>query len=112
MKVENVNPKILVLSEYLGLEENETLDIIEESSTWFIYNSEDYLILTSDEVDIELDILTDNEISYYQTRIDNESFEYSYFYKVNEEAIRDSINLASIGTGAWEEIDEYYIFRI
>jgi len=112
MKVENVNPKILVLSEYLGLEENETLDIIEESSTWFIYNNVDYLILTEDEVDIELDILTDDEVSYYQTRIDNESFEYSYFYKVNEEAIRDSINLASIGTGTWETINEYYIFRM
>jgi hypothetical protein len=112
MKVENVNPKILTLSEYLGLEESEILDIKEESPTYFSYDSEDYLILTEDEVNWELDSLANNDISYFQDRINNESFEYSYFYKVNEEAIRDSINLSSIGTGDWEEMDEYYIFKM
>lgn len=110
--LEEINPKVLTLSEYLELEENEILDITEDSSTYFSYNGDDYLVLTSDEVDYELDSLAEDEISYLQSRINDDSFDYSYFYKVDEEAVRNSFDINSIGIGDWEEINGYYIFKL
>lgn len=110
--LEEINPKILALSEYLELEEDEILNITKDSYTHFNYDDDDYLVLTSDEVEWELDSLAEDEVSYLQSRINNDSFDYSYFYKVDEEAVRNSFDINSIGIGDWEEINGYYIFKL
>ena len=108
---EKINPKIAALAEYLGLNEEETSELIEDSNTYYSYGLDDYLVLESDEVDAYLDNMSDDEVRYIQSALEHSNFEYPEFVIVNQSAVRDTFDLNSIGID-WGEMNNYYIFTL
>ena len=107
---EEYDEKILALAEYLDLEENE-IQNIEESYGNYIYNNKEYYVLDQYEVDDVLESYIDDMIDQIQTDLDRGRYDYSYYLRVDEDAIKESYDYNSISEN-WKEVGNYYIFEI
>ena len=109
LKVE-FDEKILALAEYLELEEDE-VEEIEESYGNYIYNNKKYYVLDEFEANDMLEGYIDDMIDQIQTALDRGRYDYSYYLKVDEDAIRENYDYNSISEN-WKEVGDYYIFEI
>lgn len=104
--------KILALAEYLELTEDQIEDI-EKEYEHYCYNNEEYMILTSEEVDNYVDDLVVEQINDLEYELQNSTdFLNTKYLKVDVDAIRYEYDLSYIGNGEWEEVNGLYIFKM
>ena len=113
-----LKPKLLALVGYLGLSEEDINDIEEVSDKIYNYYDDTYKILTDKQLEEEIDdVASDIErgVQYEINYIDLSDYSYSYYIdiSVNYDKIREEVDNNFphyVGTGTYEEFDEFYIF--
>lgn len=108
---EEFDEKVLALAEYLGLEEDEVQNIEEESDVVYSYGGLDYYVLDQVEADDKLEEYVQDMIYEVENLLNKRLIEYSYYLKVDEDAIRENYDYDEISEN-WKEVGDYYVFEI
>lgn len=118
-----LDPKIEVLAEYLGLDSNDEEQINEikkVEDNLYVYFEDVYKVLTKSETEDEINICVNDIISGVNWEINNvvdltKHYDNGYYMQVivNEDLIQKEVeeNFPEyIGTDTYEELNNYYIF--